>query len=146
MATRTATTAAATVAPPRPTATATVPAIAPGIYANSIQTDPAEPHSGNNITFRVTLLNSTGGAQSVKWFVKIFEPDNQRNSKGETAKVTHTVPVGSAILSTGNDWHISVSVCTNYIARVYRVDAGNNPIELNRSDGGSPATTITICP
>ena len=139
-----------TVAPPTltripSTATATVPPVAPGVYANVIQTDPTEPKSNQNITFRVTFLNATGGVVFQKWFVKIFEPD-KKNSFGETPKVSSTIPVGAGVFSTSNDWHTTVGSCTNYIARVFGVDASNTIYEMNKSDGSSTATSFSICP
>jgi dipeptidyl aminopeptidase/acylaminoacyl peptidase len=127
------------------TATVTVTPVAPGVYANAIRTDPREPHSGNPITFNVTFQNATGGTLYQKWFVKIFEPD-KKNSFGETAKVTSTIPVGTATFATGNDWHTTAGVCTNYIARVFGVDAASTIYELTKSDGSSTATNFSICP
>jgi hypothetical protein len=127
------------------TATVTVTPVAPGVYANAIRTDPREPHSGNPITFNVTFQNATGGTLYQKWFVKIFEPD-KKNSFGETAKVTSTIPIGTGTFATGNDWHTTAGVCTNYIARVFGVDAVNTIYELTKSDGSSTATNFSICP
>ncbi|MBI5032397.1 MAG: PD40 domain-containing protein [Chloroflexi bacterium] len=145
-----ATTAAKTVAPPPTTRipstpTATVSPVAPGIYANVIRTDPSEPKSNQNITFKVTFQNATGGTVYQKWFVKIFEPD-KKNSFGETPKVSSTIPVGTGVFSTSNDWHTTVGFCTNYIARAFGVDASNTLYELTKSDGNSTATNFTICP
>jgi hypothetical protein len=136
--------AGARVPPTLAPATATVPPVAPGMYANTIQTDPKEPKSGY-MTFKVTFLNSTGGTVYLRWFVKIFEPD-KRNSFGETAKVASTIPVGSVTVSSGNDWGTKVGVCTTYVARVFWVDAANSIFEMNRSDGTSTASSFTICP
>jgi Tol biopolymer transport system component len=147
--TNTARAAAAAPIPPTlapATATATVPPIAPGIYASVKETNPREPRSGQSIIFNVTFLNSTGGTVYQKWFVKIFEPD-KKNSFGETAKVSSTIPVGSGVFSTGADWNPGrIGVCTTFIARVFGVDAANTIYELNKSDGSSTATSIAICP
>lgn len=139
-----------TIAPPTsthipPTATATVQPVPPGMYANAIQTDPSQPKSNQNITFKVTFLNATGGAVYQKWFVKIFQPD-KKNSFGETPKVSSTIPVGSSVFSTTNDWHTTVGSCANYIARVFGVDASNTIYEMTKSDGNSTAAGFTICP
>jgi dipeptidyl aminopeptidase/acylaminoacyl peptidase len=123
----------------------TTPAAAPGLYANLVQTDPRDTKSGQTFIFDVNFLNTTGGTVYVKWFVKIYKVD-ERNSFGETAKVTSTVPSGTTTQATLGDWRTNVGVCTTFIARVFGVDASSNITEFTRSDGNSAATNFTMCP
>lgn len=148
--TRTSTRAAApasrtrTPVPAAPTATAV--RVAPGIYATELKVDPPQPKGGQYMTFTVTFLNSTGLVQNVRWYVRIFKPD-QRNSIGETSKINSKLNVGSSSFATLNDWHWGgMPSCEPYIARVYGVDEFGAVYIMNRTDGSNLTHNFSICP
>ncbi len=133
-----------TPVPAAPTATA-IP-VAPGIYATLLKVDPPQPKGGQYMTFTVTFLNSTGLVRNIRWYVKIFRPD-QRNSIGETSKINSTLNVGSSSFATLNDWHWGgMPSCEPYIARVYGVDELGAVYIMNRTDGSNLTHDFSICP
>ncbi len=144
--TRPAASASRTRTPVPATPTATVIPAAPGIYATELKVNPPQPKAGQNMIFTVTFLNSTGLAQNIRWYVKIFKPD-QRNSIGETSKINSTLNVGSSSVATGNDWHWGgMPACEPYIARVYGVDEFGAVYVMNRTDGSNLTHDFSICP
>ncbi len=133
--------------PTRPPSTATISA-PPGVYATLIRVDPPTPNRGVPATFRVTFVNTTGKAQSYRWYVKIYEPDKP-NSKGETSKILEDIPPGTTERASPTDWKIAgPGPCEPFIARVFWYDRDNNQTtEFVKPDrSGGPAAAFQVCP
>ena len=129
----------------RPRATA-IPAIPPGVYATAIRIDPTPAKSDEPPQFTVTFLNTTGGAKTYRWFVKVYQQD-QPQSFGETSKTDSNIPTNTAQLKAASDWKTTTVVqCLFLIARVFWVDENNQVHEFLKPDGHNPATGFYVCP
>ncbi len=129
-----------------PTATISAP---PGIWATSIRLDPSSPKRGQNVTFFVTFLNNTGESQGFRWRVRIYYPDNLRNSFGDTAPRDNTIPVGITELPSDAGWALrGPGDCLQFIARVFRVDPSTKQETefLKPDQSGGPAAQFQVCP
>ncbi len=137
-----------TVSPsPVPTRT---PSVLPGLYVTRIATDPAIIGFYDDVAFRVTFLNTTGAAQTVRWLVKIYQcseygctADDLRHSSGESTTFENTIPVGSVELI-ARRWSTGIGPC-NYVARVFYLNVNNNPIEFARTDGTALYNNLSLC-
>jgi len=142
--------ATATRPPTRPPATATTIAAPPGfVFATTIRVDPKDPKRGQTVKFYVTFLNTMTAAQSYRWRIRIFPPDNMKNSKGDTAPVDTTLPVGLSEFASADNWTIrGPGDCEPYFARVFWIDLGSRQeTEFVKPDGsGGPAAQFQICP
>ena len=137
-----------TRAPTRPPASPTISA-PPGVYATAIRTDPKEPKRNQTVKFFVTFLNTTVTTQFYRWRVRVFPPDNMRNSKGDTAPVDTTLPLGLSEFASADNWTIrGPGDCEPYFARVFWVDLGSRQeTEFLKPDGsGGPGASFQICP
>lgn len=136
---------------PTPTRVAASPttSAAPGVYAAAIRVDPANPKSNVGVTFFVRFLNTTGEIKHLRWFVKIYLPEDSRNSKGETAKITTDIPLGTSEFVTGNDWKtIIYSDCQQFYARPFAYDPDSvSPFtEFLKTDGQPVNQGFQVCP
>ena len=137
-----------TRAPTRPPASPTINA-PPGVYATAIRVDPKDPKRNQTVKFFVTFLNTTGTAQFYRWRIRIFPPDNMKNSKGDTAPVDTTLPVGLSEFPSADNWTIrGPGDCEPYFARVFWIDLGSRQeTEFVKPDSsGGPAASFQICP
>lgn len=164
----TATTAAPTSAPTRPPATAehtrvvtvvsTQPAptgnpsgSAANVFATAIRLSPAQPVGGPDyVTFHVTFNNTSGKTQSLKWYVKIWSPDNATQSFGETALQVTDIPAGTSEVASAANWRTNPLTCMPFTARVYWVNSDvnfGNPNEFKKPDGSAgPIASFQVCP
>ncbi len=129
-----------------PTATIAAP---PGVWGVSVRVDPPAPKRGQNVTFFVTFLNSTGSSQGFRWRVRIFYPDNLKNSFGDTSPRNDTIPVGTTELPSDNGWAVrGPGDCIQFLARVYSVDpSSKQETEFLKPDqSGGPAASFQVCP
>lgn len=143
-------TSAATATPRTPTRPPASPTIAapPGFWSTTITVDPPAPKRGTFATFSVTFLNTSGSSQTYRWFVKVFQPD-QRNSFGETSKLSTTFPPGTTTLAAPADWKIGViGDCLPFIARVFWVDPNDQTVHefVKPDQSGGPAAGFQECP
>ncbi len=139
--------ATATKRPPTKTPLPPTPSAPPGVWGVSVRVDPSPPKRGQQLTFFVTFLNTTGAVQHRKWYVKIFPPDS-KNSKGETPKVDNDLPVGTSEFQSGQ-WSLTgPGPCEEFLARVFWIDqSNNNVVEFIKPDqSGGPAAGLNICP
>jgi hypothetical protein len=119
------------------------------VYATLIRTEPKDPKRNQTVKFFVTFINTTGTPQAYTWLVRIFHPDNMKNSKGETAPVPNTIAVGVSELVSADNWTIrGPGDCEQYFARVFWRDPGTRQeTEFVKPDAsGGPAAGFQICP
>lgn len=132
--------------PTRPPATPTINA-PPGVYVTNIRISPASPHRGENATFFVTFLNTTGNPQSYRWRIRIFIPD-QKNSFGDTALLQMSIPPGQSELASSDTWAIR-GACDpkTMTARVFwkDPDSGQENEFLKPDRSGGPAADFLVC-
>ncbi len=131
----------------RSPATATISA-PPGVYATNIRVAPPSPRRGENVTFYVTFLNTTGSPQGYRWRIRIYIPE-QRNSFGDTAPVQSTIPVGQSQQTSSDNWAIRGGCDPKTMtARVFWIDADTKQeTEFVKPDkSGGPATDFLTCP
>ncbi len=125
-------------------------AIAPGLYANAIRLVPVKPVAGTDpVTFYVTFVNATSKPITFKWKVKIWSPDDARNSFGETTALTTEIQPGTTELPAAANWKTNPGSCTPFFVRVYNVntDITADPIEFRKPDGSAgPQTNFQVCP
>lgn len=133
-----------------PTATATIPpptiAIKPGVYGLTITT-PNALQRGLVVPFTVTFLNTTAGSVNYNWFVKIYRPENMRNSFSETPKQQNSIPVGKTSLRI--DWQglRGPGGCETFVARAILSDANNQLFEFRNLDESiTQSEPFNICP
>ncbi len=127
----------------RATATAMV---SPGVFVTGVKITPLSVRSNELPQFTATFLNTTGQAQSYRWFVKIYAPD-QAQSFGETSKVDNDILPNVTQLTSSSDWKTQTFFdCLPFIARVFWIDADNQVHEFLKPNGANPATGFTVCP
>ncbi len=130
---------------PSPT-TITAP---PGVWAVSIRVDPVKPTRGQPVTFYVTFLNTTGSPQGYRWRIRIYYPDNMKNSFGDTTPLNTTIPVGTSEQVSDSGWRVTgPGDCMPWLARVWVVDpTTKQETEFLKPDqSGGPATQFQVCP
>ena len=100
-----------------------------GVSVTGLALDPAKPTANDPIGFRVTLVNSTGWDQSLRWLVKIYQcPEtpcadatlrealvNLKTSFGETPAVDSVLAPGTSVVVTTVQWTPHSGACT-YVA------------------------------
>jgi hypothetical protein len=135
-----------TKVPPTPTPTISAP---PGVWGVSIRVDPVKPTRGQPVTFYVTFLNTTGSPQGYRWRIRIYYPDNMKNSFGDTTPLNTTIPVGISEQASDNGWKVTgPGDCMSWLARVWVVDpTTKQETEFLKPDqSGGPATQFQVCP
>lgn len=123
----------------------------PGVYATSIRLDPTTAYRGQNVTFYVTFLNTTGTQQGFRWRIRIYTPDNSKNSFGDTAPLNNTINVGTSELASDNGWAVrGAGGCMDLIARVFQVDPDTKQetefVKPDRSGGPAVGFRGGSCP
>ncbi len=120
---------AATTAPVAAAATATkAPNVPPGLYVTKLQLDPAQPNFGDQVGFKVTIMNTTGDLKVLRWLVKIFKctqdpcaADDFRRSFGETMSMETQFVPGSLEVTAPKNWTTGIGACT-YVAQPHYID------------------------
>ncbi|MBM3127913.1 MAG: hypothetical protein FJ009_04665 [Chloroflexi bacterium] len=138
----------ATRVPTRPPASPTTITAPPGVYATAIRVEPKDPKRGAFVKFVVTFLNTTPNPQTIRWRVRVFEPD-KRNSFGDTAPLDITIPVGLSDHTSAENWRVTgPGDCIPFFARVFSIDPGSRQeTEFVKPDGsGGPAAGFQVCP
>ncbi len=135
--------------PPTKVPPTRTPSAPPGVWGISIRVDPPAPKPGQNVTFFVTFLNTTGAPQGYRWRIRIYNPDNMRNSFGDTATLNTTIPVGTSEQASDNGWALrGASDCGTFIARAWVVDPNTKQETefLKPDQSGGPAAQFQDCP
>lgn len=99
------------------------------------------------VPFTVTFLNTTAGSVNYNWFVKIYRPENMRNSFSETPKQQNSIPVGKTSLRI--DWQglRGPGGCETFVARAILSDANNQLFEFRNTDESiTQSEPFNICP
>lgn len=159
-ATRAATTASTSASPGTPIAVATM--VPPGgtpvngtgnaanVYATSIRVNPAVPASGPDYpTFYVTFNNTSGKSQNLRWYVKIWSPDNANQSFGETTQQINDIPAGVSEIAAAANWRTNPLNCQPFTARAYWLSTDvnfGNPNEFKKSDSSATVLSFQVCP
>lgn len=142
-------TAAATATPAPPRATAT-PAAPPGIYVTNIRLDPAKPNRGNQVTFYVTFLNTTGAPSNYAWQILLYEEEkccNPARTYGTSLLQQMTIPTGSNVLASANNWKVAgAGDCVSFYAQVSYQDPEKHPVIFNMPNGQPYTIPFTVCP
>jgi hypothetical protein len=109
------------------------------VYVSAIRVSPTQPAAGRDyVTFYVTFVNNSGQSQALKWYVKIWSPDNANQSFGETAKQINDIPSGTSLIASAANWRTNPIGCQPFIARVYWLNSSTNfgnPVEFTKPDG-----------
>jgi hypothetical protein len=130
-----------------PTFTPTISA-PPGVWAVSVRVDPVKGTRGQAINFFVTFLNNTGGPQTYRWRIRIYEPD-KKNSFGDTATLDTSIPAGISEQASANNWKVTgPGDCLSFFARVFWADfSSKQETEFLKPDqSGGPAAQFQVCP
>jgi hypothetical protein len=120
----------------------------PGVWALSVRVDPIKGTRGQAVNFFVTFLNSTGGPQTFRWRVRVYEPD-KKNSFGDTATLDTSIPAGTSEQAAANNWKVTgPGDCLTFFARVFWADfASKQETEFLKPDqSGGPAAQFQVCP
>lgn len=133
-----------------PTPTATIPpptiSIKPGIYGLTITVPNSVPRN-SAVSFTVTFLNTTTNPVNYNWYIKIYRPDNLRNSFSETPKQKNEIPVGKTSLKIEWQGLRGPGGCEPFFARAIWNDSNNQPIEFrNTDDTIAQSEVFNICP
>ncbi len=128
----------------RPSATPTLP---PGIYVTNFRTDPAPAKQKQDLTFYVTLLNTTGDVQTYRWYVLIYS-ESQPNAVGQTsADKEYILPPGNSEHATLNTWRVGPGLpCTTYTAKIQFVDQQGGRPDFGKVGGGPATFPFQVCP
>lgn len=128
----------------RPTAT---PTLLPGIYVTNFRTDPAPAKQKQDLTFYVTLLNTTGEPQTYHWYVLVYS-ENQTNAVGQTsADKEYFVPPGASEHAALNTWRVGPGQpCTTYTAKIQFVDQLGGRPNFGKVSGAAAAFPFQVCP
>lgn len=147
---------AATVPPQAATAPANSPTAAesatpfpqnvPKVYVTALSVDPATPKADLPPTFAVTFQNASGVDQGYNWGIEIWDPENQKNSKGVTTWQNSAMPVGTTHL-TSTGWTVKgQGACLPYRARVVARDEDDNRMPFIQPDGSILWIDFSVCP
>ncbi len=118
-----------------------------GLYVTGIETDPASPRRGQNLTFHVHVLDTGGPLPSYHWAVYVFRAGDPRHALGETPVGMTNIPGGASIIAPAGTWKLTVSgPCQDVIVQVGRVDGPGLITWLIRPDGGIFQQPLTLCP
>ncbi len=128
--------------PPPPTAT-----LSPSVYVTNVQTDPSPAKQKQDLTFRVTFLNTTGQERSYHWFVYIYD-QNQSNPVGQTSSdKEYVIPPGTSEQMTINTWRTGPGLpCTTYTAKIHWVNQDGSKPAFGKVGGTEAAFPFTLCP
>lgn len=132
---------------PIPTAT-TAPSFPPGFYIIALQTNPPKPIRGQDTTFLVRFLNTTGSPRTYRWLVYIYrsDPSQQKNALGETPSYPFTFPNGTGVVEIFS-WKVSkTGGCEDFVARPAWLDDNKRPTMFTKPDGQIFEQPFTICP
>ncbi len=125
------------VAPAGPTNTPTISA-PPGLYVSNTVPEPAVPNFlPETVGFKVTFFNSTGGAASREFKVKVYQAQSElTRSIGETRSSILNVSPGASSHSLERTWGSGPGVC-DFVAEVFYLDAGVSGqwLPLSKPDG-----------
>ncbi len=122
------------------------PQIPPGLYVIGLRSEPAAIQPSTDVGFYVTFLNNTNGTQNYRWLVYIYRADNLRNSFGETAAQTTSIPVGTVEQKALGIWRVGVGTCGNYVARVAWLDVNRRATPFSKPDGQVYELPFAVCP
>ncbi len=139
-------TATPTPAGPTPTKTPNVPA---GVYVTNIETIPAKANIGDVIGFTVSFLNTTGSAQSYKWFVQVYQCPEQcqtfKSSFGQTLRASGTMATGATTMTTSQNINLGTGIRCDLIAIAYYVDPVSQlPVMFQATKNGG-YFPFTVC-
>jgi hypothetical protein len=116
-----------------------------------VETDPPKLNLDPNltVTFKVTMLNNTGGIQTYRrWFVRIFTPDQVasglKNSYGESPKADVNVAAGTATITTQPQRYFGPGQC-NFTAIPYYTEANDIAVPFQSLKGGALYYDFSIC-
>ncbi len=134
---------AATPVPPAATPTKP-PNVPPGVYVTKLQLDPPSPNFGDQVGFKVTLMNTTGELKIYRWMVKIFQcsqdpctENDFRKSFGESTSVQSNIVPGTAELVVPRTWSTGMGPCT-YVAMPHYFDPVNQQLLPFPQTSGQP--------
>ena len=129
------------------------------VVVNQVQLNPPQASFRDQIGFRVTLVNTTGTAQSLRWFVKLYQcPEdpcqevtlrevlaNLERSFGETPVVESLLPPGSTQVETVQQWIPGAGTCT-YVAVPHFIQPQDEGIvPILKSDGIPLYHDFSVC-
>ncbi len=142
---------------PSPTLTPTVtrtrvlpsptPTLPPSVYVTNVRTDPSPAKQLQDLTFRVSFLNTTGGEQTYRWFVYVYA-ESQSNPVGQTsADKEFVLPPGASEQATINTWRVGPGLpCTTYTAKIHWVNQDGSKPTFAKVGGGEAAFPFQLCP
>lgn len=130
-------------ATPIPTATISAP---PGIYVGNMSVDPPQPRAGDEMIFSVQFMNTTGRAQTYEWCVNIYDPNNLRNSFGQTTCQRQLIPEGETVLA-GIPYELrQIGQCTPFLAKTVFLDQQRAQVPFFQTDGRDYWLNFSVCP
>jgi hypothetical protein len=119
------------------------------VYATSLRSDPAQPKNLQQIAFYATFLNTTGGAQSYRWCIEIWDPDNSKNAFGNTScRDAGTIPTGTKELQALDTTYRIVrgGQCLPLRAKAIWVNNENARISFTQPNGSIYWYDFQVCP
>ncbi len=129
-------------ATPSPAAT-----VASGVYILDVRFIPSPAVRGQEITFLVNFLNTTGQPQGYQVIIYIYRPGNFGNSFGETAVTDLSIPVGTRDQQASYGWKVTGGGgCEDFVARIAWLGPDKKPTIFNRPDGHLFEKTFQVCP
>lgn len=134
----------AATASPGPNGGAT-PNPVPGFYASQMSVDPAKPRKNDQISFRVTFINTTGHAQAHKVCAEIFRL-GETKSFGITSCASANIPPGTSQVQTGT-WRLTgIHACLPIRAHAIARDDGDVRVPLHQPNGADLWLDLQVCP
>jgi hypothetical protein len=125
--------AATATATRRPvTPTVTVPNVPPGVYATKLETIPPKVNLGDQIGFKLTLLNTTGTSQTYTIMIKVYKCPEQceefKSAYGETLRASFTAPPGTSTFTSSQNINIGIGISCDLVAIPHYIDPTNQAV------------------
>jgi hypothetical protein len=119
----------------------------PGVFVVDLSTAPNPPTRGSDLSFDVSFSNTAGAAQTYRWLVYIYRPDDPTKSIGETTALQSEISAGASQVRSLGSWKLPLGgPCEDYVARVEWLDQNNQANIFNRPDGSPFEKKLTVCP